>query len=84
MMNDEKKMKVLQTAIIGATIILMCITLVLRLWAFDALAHTILCSCILLLLTITLIFDGILKDSRGIKLHIFWYVLWSIGALLKF
>lgn len=85
MMNDEEMMKVLmkvlRTLITAITSLLMCITLVLYLLAFEALVHTILCGCILLLMTIELIFDGILKDSKNMKLHVFSYVIWFISMI---
>lgn len=65
-MNDEKMMDGLRTAVGTINVILMIITVVLWVVAFNALRHVILCSCVLLLITVELVFDGILKDLKGI------------------
>ena len=80
-MNDEKIMKVFRLTTIGVSLILMIITVVLQTVAFEALRHTILCSCVLLLITVTLIFDGILKDSKRMALHGSWYALWFFNLI---
>ena len=69
-MNDEKKMNGLKTIVDTIWAILMVITVVLQMVAFNALRHVILCSCILLLSTVGLLFDGILKDSKGIDIRV--------------
>ena len=80
-MNDEKMMKGLRTAFTGVSVILVLIILVLQLSAFEALMHTILCNCVLLLITVTLIFDGILKDGKNMALHGGWYVFWFLNMI---
>lgn len=81
-MNDEKMMDGLRTAVGTINVILMVITVVLQVVAFNALRHVILCSCVLLLITVELVFDGILKDRKGIATHGCWYALW-LCSLIK-
>ena len=81
MMNDEKMIDGLRTVVCIINVILMVITVVLQIVAFDVLRHVILCSCVLLLITVTLIFDGILKDSKGMITRGWWYALW-LGNLI--
>ena len=69
-MNDEKKIDILRSVVCSIIIVLMIITIVLDVVALNALRHVILCSCILLLSTVGLLFDGILKDSKGIAIRV--------------
>ncbi len=82
-MNDEKMMDGLRTAVGTINVILMLITMVLQVFAFEALRHVILCSCVLLLITVTLIFDGILKDGKGMALHGSCYALWFFSVIMN-
>lgn len=82
-MNDEKMMDGLRTAVGTITVILMLITVVLQVFAFNALRYVILCSCVLLLITIELVFDGILKNSKGIATHGSWYALWLFNLIMN-
>ncbi len=81
-MNDEKMINSLRTIVMGINAILMVITVVLQLLAFEELRHTIMCSCILLLITIALFFDGVLKDSKKIAWHSSWYILWFFNLII--
>ncbi len=81
-MNDKKTMNGLRATVMSINVLLMCITVVLQLWAFETLRHTILCACVLLLITITLVFDGILKDSKGMITHGSWYALWLFSLIM--
>ena len=81
-MKDKKIMKGLRTKVMGVNVILMCITLVLHIWAFEALRQAILCSCILLLIAVTLVFDGILKDGKGMATQGGWFVLWLYNLII--
>ena len=82
-MNDEKMMNGLRTAVSTLYLILTIITIVLQIVAFNALWHVILCSCILLLITVALVFDGILKDRKGMATRGFWYVLWLFNLIMN-
>ena len=82
-MNDEKMMDGLRTAVRTINMLLMVITVVLQVVAFNALRHVILCSCVLLLITIELVFDGILKDSKGIFTRGWWYALWLFNLIMN-
>ena len=82
-MNDEKMMDGLRTAVGTINVILMIITVVLWVVAFNALRHVILCSCILLLITVELVFDGILKDLKGIATLGCWYALWLLNLIMN-
>lgn len=80
-MNDEKMMDGLRTAVGTINVILMIITVVLWVVEFNALRHVILCSCVLLLITVELVFDGILKDLKGIATLGCWYALWLLNLI---
>ena len=82
-MSDEKMMDSLRTVVGIINMILMVITVVLQVAAYNALRHVILCSCILLLITVELVFDGILKDSKGIATRGMWYVIWLLNLIIN-
>ena len=75
-MNDEKMMDGLREAVGIIIIILAVIVLVVELVAFTALRFAILCSCMLLLIAVELVLNGILKDSKGIIAYGWLYVLY--------
>lgn len=75
-MNNKKKIQILRKIVTSINVILISITLAFQIWSFNLLRHTVLCSCSLLLLSITLILDGLLKDTEGISIHCSWYALW--------
>ena len=82
-MNDEKMMDGLRTAVDTINMVLMVITVTLQVVAYNALRHVILCSCVLLLITVELVFDGILKDSKGIFTRGWWYALWLFNLIMN-
>ena len=82
-MYDEEKMKGLRLPVLIALLILMVVTIVLQLTAFQALLHSILCACVLLLITVELVLDGILKDSKNMFTHGFWYALWFFNLIMN-
>ncbi len=82
-MNDEKMMDGLRSVCGTILLILSVITVVLQVVAFNALRHVILCGCILLLITVELVFDGILKDSKGIATRGMWYALWLFNLIIN-
>ena len=82
-MNDEKMMDSLRIVVGIINMILMIITVVLQVAVYNALRHVILCSCILLLITVELVFDGILKDSKGIATRGMWYVIWLLNLIIN-
>ena len=82
-MSDEKMMDSLRTVVGIINMILMVITVVLQVAAYNALRHVILCSCILLLITVELVFDGILKDSKGIATRGMWYIIWLLNLIIN-
>lgn len=81
-MNGEK-MKILRSIVGMLNMILMCITMVLALWSFEVLRHTILCSCSLLLSVIQLILDGTMKDFKQIHVHIFCFLGWLFILIIS-
>ena len=83
MMNNEKMMDGLRTTVMVINTILVFITVGLQVLAFEALRHTILCSCILLSITVTLVFDGILKDRKEMVTHGWWYALWFFNLIMN-
>lgn len=74
-MNDERMMEELRTKVGIINMGLIIITGTLHVVAFNALRNVILCSFILLLITVELVFDGILKDSKEIVIHGWLYIL---------
>ena len=82
-MNDEKMMDGLRTAVGTINMVLMVITVTLQVVAYNALRHMILCSCVLLLITVELVFDGILKDSKGIFKRGWCYALWLFNLIMN-
>ena len=82
-MYDEEKIKGLRTVVMLVNVLLMLVTVTLQMAAFEPVRHVILCSCILLFVTATMIFDGILKDSKNLFLHGSWYALWFVGLILN-
>lgn len=82
-MYDEERMKGLRTVVMLLNVLLMVVTVTLQMAAFEPVRHVILCSCILLLVTATMIFDGILKDGKNLIIHGSWYVLWFAGLILN-
>ena len=94
-MNDEKKMKILRKRVMIIAVIFMCITLAFQLWAlfqvnswqlrvFQLSVHTILCSLVLLSLSVTLVIDGILKSGKKMAMHGGLYALWLLNLLIQF
>lgn len=81
--NNKKIMKVLRIAVISANVILMVVTVVLQLWGFEVLKNAILCSCILLLIAVTLFFYGILKDYREMIAYGVWYAFWLSNLIMS-
>ena len=79
-MNDEKKMNKLRTAVENISLIPMVI---LIFFEMTAVQRVILSSCILLLITIELVFCGILKDSKRIVISGALYVLWLIALIVN-
>lgn len=82
-MNDEKMMTGLRTVVIGFNVLLMFITIIMQIFAFNVLQYAIMSSCILLLITVTLVFDGILKDKKEMTTHVFWYALWFFLMIMN-
>lgn len=73
-MDNEKMMKFFRDISLLVSFILMCSSLVLQAVALESSWNSILSSCTLLFLTITLIFDGILQDGDSITIHVILYV----------
>ena len=78
---NQESTKVCRTLATSFLVLFMLVTLVLQIVAFKAYLHAFLCSCILALTTITLVFDGILKDNKQMFVHACWYVAWFINLL---
>ena len=83
-MNDEKMMKVLREIVLCVCTILIIITVVLEYAAFEKTRNIFLCSCILMLLTIAIVFDTILKDNRRKTTHCIWYVIWFLNIIMSY
>ena len=83
-MNDEKKLKVWRSILKKSNTILMCITLALQICAFKALKHSIFCSFILLLLTVILVIDALLKEYKEITTDGILYTMWFLNLILNF
>jgi len=82
-MYDEEKMEGLRTVVTSVDLLLMAVTIILHDMAFEPIRHVILCSCILLFSTATMIFDGILQDGKNLILHGLWYAVWFAVLILS-
>ena len=80
-MYDEKKMKDFRSVVMFVNMLLMGVTIILQIVAYDSTRHSIMCSCILLLVTAIMIFDGILKSGKDMIMHGAWYAL-IFGSLI--
>ena len=83
----DKKYENLRLVLEGILILLMLVTVVLQVLAFEALCHCILSACVLLLIVISLVFDLICKDTRKAFTHVVWCAMWIfilIMGLTKF
>ncbi len=74
-MNNKEMMNALRATVELIAVILIVVTIVLKVCALETLRLVIMCSCILLLITVTFIFDGILRDGKKMALHGFCYAL---------
>lgn len=72
----DKKYENLRLFIEAVAVLLMLVTVVLQVLAFEAVRHCILSACVLLLIIISLIFDGICKDSKKLFTHGAWIAMW--------
>ena len=79
-MNDEKKMNELRTLFRDIKWIPMIIMIFIEMFAVG---RVLLCILILLLITIELVFSGILKDSKGVAAGSAWYALWLIILIVN-
>lgn len=80
-MYDEK-MKGLQILFSFLNVICMFVAVVIQTVVSKAWLYCILCAFILLILTLTLISDVILKDRKSIFMHGFWYVCWFLSMII--
>ena len=94
-MKDKKKMKILRKRVMIIAVIFMCITVAFQLralfkvnswqlWGFQLSVHTILCSLVLLLLSVILVIDGILKSGKEMAIHGGLYASWILNLLMQF
>jgi hypothetical protein len=82
-MKDEKRMEMLKKVVISINIILMVTTMVLQIFAFNTIRHVILCGCVLLLSSVQLVFDIILKDSNGFSSDITILTLFASILIMR-
>ena len=75
-MNNEKVINRLRNACGIIILILIAIMAALQVVAPNVLRRVIMCHFILLLITVTLVCDGILKDSKGFALRCIVYAIW--------
>lgn len=83
-MNDEKRVRNLRTLILIVTAILVVITMVLQIVAYEPLRHTILTSFVLLLIAVLLACDGILNERRSIFRDVILYEIWFVNLIVNF
>lgn len=81
-MYDVKRIEALRFIAQLTAVFLMVFTLIIRVAAFNALLHIFLCSLILLLITVILVFDGILKDGKIMFTHGVWYAIWLLSIII--
>lgn len=85
-MNDKKMMEILRNGVFVVDVGCMILTLILDFLVFDAVWQAISSVAVLVLSVITLVFDAILKDKRGIAMRSFWCIAWMalfVARLLK-
>jgi len=83
MMNDKEMLKGLRTIVLSISALLMVITVIVQLSAYQAVLHIVLCSTILILMAFTLVFDLLLNDGKELVHHFGWFVLWCLNLLLN-
>ena len=82
-MYDYEKMKIFEVISLLITVILMILTVGLKIFDFQPVRHIILCNFILLGLTITMIFDAILKSWKLLFQHVGLYAIWFLALLFN-
>ncbi len=85
-MNDEKMMEILRDVVLVVDVECIILTPILDFFVFDAVWQAISSVAILMLSVITLVFDAILKDKKGIAIRSFWCIAWMalfVARLLK-
>lgn len=81
---NKKEMKVMRDVIQLISLILMIITLILQIFAYNAFVYSIMCNFILLLTTIILVINGILKNYKEIAFYGFIYTVWFVSLIITF
>ena len=76
-MNDEKKMNFWRRSLSILTIVLLGINAILGIATFEALRQCILYICALMLATISLVLDGIMKNGKRLCLDSIYYIVLS-------
>ena len=74
-MNDEKMMEVLRSVVDDVSIVLVFFTTIMVLGSCEPLMLGIMYNCTLLSYTVKLVFDGILKDTKGMAFDGFLYAI---------
>ncbi len=76
-MDDEKKMKFWRRIFSILNFVLITVIAILDIATFEALLHCILCTFALLLTTISLVLDGIVKDIKSLCMNGLYYLILS-------
>lgn len=82
-MNDEKMMEVLRSVVDDVSIVLVFFSTIMVLGSCEPLMIGIMYNCILLSFTVKLVFDGILKDTKGMAFDGFMYVMFFLLMLYQ-
>ena len=80
-MND-KKLKTADMVVTKLVAIMSCVTVIFQIVAFEPLLHTALCSCILLVITIALILDGIMQNKKDMILYSIEFLAWFLIIIM--
>ena len=84
-MKDRRRLSSIQLAVMIVSVMLMIVTVALQLTYFNITVHIILCSFIVILTIVTIIFDILLKEKIGKILgHICWICIWVLNPVLVF
>ena len=77
--DSPKRINKLKSFTKSLVLIIMVITILLQIFAYNPLHHFLLISGILFLLTVMIALDGILKEKRHLRTCMIWYALWLLN-----
>lgn len=82
-MNDEKMINNLRKTYHNTLLLVIIAAIILKYSIGNELLNVILCNCILLLITVELVLNAILKDTKEITRLSVWYALILINLIIN-